>query len=90
MMFAPSYIPPVRVPRIGPLRAREDAIARRIRFALLNGPLALKGHRYQRTLLVERCEEIPGADVRAVRSTLRAMIEVGLVRTDGVQYWRAA
>ncbi len=90
MTYAPSYVPPARPIRCINVRTRHHVTAGRIRFALLTGPFALKGHKHNRTLLIERCEEIPGADVNAVRTTLRAMIESGTLRTDGLHYWRAA
>lgn len=90
MTFAPTYVPPVQLPRRIHLRPRLTAATRRIRVALLTGPLALMGQKFERTLLVERCEDIPGADHTTVRSTLRSLIEAGLVHTDGENYWRAA
>jgi hypothetical protein len=76
--------------RFGRAILRHDVTERRIKLALLSGPLALKGQRYTGGLLVERCEDIPGADQVAVRRVLRHLVKRGFVRRQGNQFWRAA
>lgn len=69
---------------------RADDTARRIRHALLKGPLALRGQKFNAALLVERCEDIPGASRLVVRGVLRALVKQGFIRREGNRYWRAA
>jgi len=84
----PAYDPPVQPAR--PTQARASGTTQRIQAALLRGPLALKNQKYNTTLLVERCEDIPGADVKAVRTVLRELVRAGFIRCDRHKYWRAA
>ena len=63
--------------------------ARRIEAALLRGPLGLRGQCYPTRLLVERCEDIPGADTKAVRAVLKDLVTRGAVRRSADQ-WSAA
>lgn len=78
------------IPALQRAARRDDITAQHIKRALLTGPLALKGEKYQAPLLVERCEDIPGADIVAVRAVLRSLVKKGFIKRSGCHYWRAA
>ena len=84
----PAYVAPDVPAR--PSVLRSDLTTQRIKAALLRGPLALKGQKYNTSLLVERCEDIPGADVRTVRAVLSHLVKSGFIRHNQSLYWRAA
>src|SRR5688572_24808254 len=69
---------------------RDEVTTRRIKLALLKGPLAVKGQKFNTTILVERCEDIPGASKVAVRDVLKGLVKQGFIRRQGNRYWRAA
>jgi hypothetical protein len=90
LVFAPPYVPPMQQARQISVRLRSDVTARRVRMALLTGPLALKGQRCHSALLLERCEDIPGADVDAVSNVLEALMKQRVISRAGQQFWRVA
>jgi len=77
-------------PPVGFRPARMVIPAQRIKNALLRGPLQLRGEKHSTAILVERCEDIPGADLKAVRAVLREMVRAGSIQRDRDKYWRAA
>lgn len=90
MIFAPPYVAPVRHRRAVTVRLRDDVTARRIKLALLTGPLALKGQRCKAIHLVARCEDIPGANVNAVGGVLELLMKQRLITRAGEKFWRVA
>jgi len=87
--------PPVNTPAPStPLTIRPARMAsiptQRIKTALLRGPLQSRGEKHSTAILVERCEDIPGADLKAVRAVLREMVRAGFIQRDRDKYWRAA
>jgi hypothetical protein len=69
---------------------RDEVTTMRIKMALLKGPLSLRGQKFNTTVLVERCEDIPGANKVAVRDVLKGLVKQGFIRREGNRYWRAA
>lgn len=76
-----------RTPRPVVLAAHTD---RRVRHALLSGPLAHAHESFPLSMLVDRCEDIAGVNEGVVAHVLDGLIAAGMVAKVGALYQRAA
>jgi hypothetical protein len=63
---------------------------RRVRHALLSGPLAHAHESFPLSMLVDRCEDIAGVNEGVVAHVLDGLIAAGMVAKVGALYQRAA
>lgn len=86
----PAASTPAKAMVTSGMTSKDTVTALRIQLALMKGPLLKRGEIQRSSLLVERCEDIPGANKDIVRKVLRSLVAKGFIRRKGDQFWRAA